>query len=129
MSAPRQPPAACDDRHQLPSRKLGAEFLDAAAGILERLGGGRIGNAEMRTEAEGRAEHHGNTLLFQQRVAEILVVADLHAADRKSTRLTPVTNAHLVCLPLLAKQNVMTRLLPPQYITLHMYNVILITPS
>src|SRR3546814_15519657 len=80
MSAPRQPPAACDDRHQLPSRKLGAEFLDAAAGILERLGGGRIGNAEMRTEAEGRAEHHGNTLLFQQRVAEILVVADLHAA-------------------------------------------------
>src|SRR3546814_4085288 len=33
----------------------------------------------------------------------------LQALDRKSTRLTPVTNAHLVCRLLLEKQNTTTK--------------------
>ena len=55
-------------------REAGA--LDTAAGLLEGLGTGCVGNAEVRREAEGRAMHHRDPLGRKQVFDEILVGLD-----------------------------------------------------
>src|SRR4051812_38419110 len=52
---------------------------DPRAGFLQRLGRGRVGDAEVGREAEGRALHRGDTFRFQQIGHEIVVGRDLLA--------------------------------------------------
>src|SRR5690606_1693817 len=62
------------------SAQAGAEALDAAAGVFQHLGGGGVGDAKIGLEPEGRALHHRDALLVEQRGAEIGVAGDLAAA-------------------------------------------------
>ena len=55
------PQAGSSDLPQIP-----AKALDAGARILERRGGGRIGDAERRTLAERGTLHHRDAFGFQQ---------------------------------------------------------------
>ena len=45
-----------------------AEALDAGAGFRQRLGRGRVGDAEVRGQAKGLALHRRDADAFQQRV-------------------------------------------------------------
>src|SRR5689334_9017352 len=62
--------------------QCGAGALDAAAGFLEEVGRGRVGDAEGRTLAERRTLHHRQALRFEQVVHEVGVVADRLAVRR-----------------------------------------------
>src|SRR5579859_155892 len=61
-------------RRRLPH--LAAEALDAGAGVFEQGVGGRVADAEVGREAEGRAEHHRDPLGLQELGGEVLVRAD-----------------------------------------------------
>src|SRR5438132_2401860 len=62
--------------------QIAAEALDAAAGLFEVLGLGRVGDAERRPEAERRTLHHRNAFGLEQLGDEILIVAELLAVRR-----------------------------------------------
>src|ERR1043165_1455137 len=90
---PRPPPASTE-RACHPSRaakdgaklwlfQIPAESLDAAAGFLQVLGLGRIGNAERRADAERRALHHRDAFGVEQLGDEVLVGAEFLAARRR----------------------------------------------
>src|SRR3546814_6390736 len=82
---------------------------DHAAGIFDDMAGA----ARRADPADDREDH----VLGTDAVAEAALDADFHRLrlaqqqrlgreqDRKSTRLTPVTNAHLECRLLLVKKN------------------------
>ena len=77
-------------------RSAGA--LDAAAGFLEDIGRGGVGDAEGRTLAERRALHHRQALGLEQVVHEVGVVLDHLAvrrllADRAGARRIDVERA------------------------------------
>src|SRR5262249_55998988 len=59
-----------------------AEALDAAAGLLQRRRRGGVGDAERRSEPEGRALHHGDAFVLQELGDEILVGFELLAGQR-----------------------------------------------
>src|SRR5262245_43995769 len=69
----------------LPNNRLAqiaAKALDALAGVLEVRRLGRIGDAEGRSQAEGRSLHHRDALGFQQFRDKILVIGE-HLARRR----------------------------------------------
>src|SRR3546814_5031247 len=59
-------------------------------------------------DAEDRGIRAGDMVAVQSRSGETVLRADVteRVQDRKSTRLTPVTNAHIVCRPLLEKKKI-----------------------
>src|SRR5439155_9679202 len=57
-----------------PERAAGA--VDAPAGLAQYLRRGRVGNTEMRRQAERRAVHHRHPRLLQQIANKILVTRD-----------------------------------------------------
>src|SRR5262249_7683937 len=59
-----------------------AEALDAAARLLQRRGGGGVGDAERRPQPERGSLHHGHTLLLEELGHEILVGGERLAARR-----------------------------------------------
>src|SRR4051812_12800156 len=63
--------------------QIATEALDAAAGILEVLGLGRIGDPERRPEAERRSLHHRDAFGLEQLGDEVLVIAELVAVRRR----------------------------------------------
>src|SRR4029077_4635695 len=62
--------------------QIAAEALDARAGLFERAGRGRVGNAERLANPEWRALHHGDALGLQQFGDEIIVGRELFAGRR-----------------------------------------------
>src|SRR5882757_1074489 len=63
--------------------QIAAESLDAAAGLFEILGLGRVGNPERRPKAERRTLHHRDAFGLEQLGDEILVIAELLASRRR----------------------------------------------
>lgn len=57
-------------------RAIGAEALDALAGLFEKVFRGRIGDAEVRAEAESRSLHDGDAFGFQKFGNEIRIRLD-----------------------------------------------------
>src|SRR2546430_9144899 len=77
------------------SAQVAAEALDPAAGLFEVLGLGRIGNAERRRRAEGRALHHRDAFRLQQLGDEILVGLELLARWRRSADRARARGIHV----------------------------------
>src|SRR6266851_8026746 len=62
--------------------QISAEALDALAGVLQRRGGGGVGNAEGRAVTERRSLHHRDAFRFQELGDEILVGLERLAGRR-----------------------------------------------
>src|SRR5216684_940360 len=62
----------------------GAGPLDARARLGQRLGRGRVGDAEMRAEAKGRPLHHRDALRLEEIFDEVAVVRDPLALRRRA---------------------------------------------